>query len=95
MTPMAPGSIFHHISFRSTILQSFTFRFINQNPKIITLSFVYFRLSLSDLTFASNREAIDNPFITLGANCLIVCEVFGDLCVDSPATAPEILLATS
>ena len=23
--PMAPGSIFHHISFRSTILQSFTF----------------------------------------------------------------------
>ena len=26
----APGSIFHYISFRSTILQSFTFRSINQ-----------------------------------------------------------------
>ena len=30
-------------------------------------------LSLSDLTFASNCEGIDNPFIALGANGLIVC----------------------
>ena len=30
-------------------------------------------LSLSDLTFASNREGIDNPFIALCASCLIVC----------------------
>ena len=67
-----PGSIFHHISFRSTILQSFTFRSINQKPKN-TLSFVY--LSLLDLSFASNHEGIDNPFIALGASCLIVVHV--------------------
>src|SRR4051812_30145280 len=36
-------------------------------PKIFTL------LSLSDLTFASDREGIDNPFITLVARFLIVC----------------------
>ena len=63
------SSIFHHISFRSTILQSFIFRSINQKPKN-TLPFVY--LSLLDLTFASNHEGIDNPFITLGVSCLIV-----------------------
>ena len=87
---MAPGSIFHHISFRSsifhhisfwsTILQSFTFRSINQKPKNI-LSFVY--LSLSDLTFATDREGIDNPFAALSASCLIVCAGIGDLCVVS------------
>ena len=42
-------------------------------PKIFTLLFVYFHLSLSDLTFASNREGIDNPFIALVARFLIVC----------------------
>ena len=36
-------------------------------PKIFTL------LSLSDLTFASDREGIDNPFIVLVARFLIVC----------------------
>ena len=36
-------------------------------PKIFTL------LSLSDLTFASDREGIDNPFIMLVARFLIVC----------------------
>ena len=87
---MDPGSIFHHISFRSTIfhhisfqstiLQSFIFRSINQKPTNI-LSFVY--LSLSDLTFACNREGIDNPFIALGASCLIVCAGIGDLCIVS------------
>ena len=35
-----PGSIFHHISFRSTTLQSFIFRSINQKtPKIFYLLF--------------------------------------------------------
>ena len=42
-------------------------------PKIFTLLFVYFHVSLSYLTFASNCEGIDNPFIALGASCLIVC----------------------
>ena len=37
-------------------------------PKIFIL------LSLLDLTFASGREGIDNPFITLVARFLIVCE---------------------
>ena len=43
---MAPGSIFHHISFRSTILfsnllflESFTFRSINEKPKNIYFIF--------------------------------------------------------
>ena len=36
-------------------------------PKIFIL------LSLSDLTFASDREGIDNPFIALVARFLIVC----------------------
>ena len=36
-------------------------------PKIFIL------LSLSDLTFASGREGIDNPFIALFARFLIVC----------------------
>ena len=36
-------------------------------PKIFTL------LSLSDITFASGREGIDNPFIALVARFLIVC----------------------
>ena len=30
-------------------------------------------LSLSDLTFASGREGIDNPFIVLVASSLFVC----------------------
>ena len=40
-----PGSIFHHISFRSTISHSFTFRSINQKPKryllYLLFSFIY------------------------------------------------------
>ena len=51
-----PGSIFHHISFRSIIivfdllfLQSFTFRSIN--PKIFTLPFIYlYQISLLQVT---------------------------------------------
>ena len=71
---MAPGSIFHHISFQSTILVSFYFilqsllsNLYNKNTKNIIL------LSLSDLTFVFDREGIDNPFIALVARFLIVC----------------------
>ena len=46
-------------------------------PKIFTL------LSLSYLTFVSDREGIENPFIALGASCLIACVGIGDLCVVS------------
>ena len=52
-------------------------------PKIFTLSFVQFNLSLLDLAFASNREGIYHPFIALGASCLIVCAGIGDLYVVS------------
>ena len=74
---MAPGATFHHISFRSTILvsyllllQSFTFQSINQKYQKYYFT-VY--LSLSDLTFASNREGIDNPFIALVVSSQFVC----------------------
>ena len=47
-------------------LQSSLFNLYNKIPKIFIL------LSLSDLTFASGREGIDNPFIALVARLLIV-----------------------
>ena len=52
---MAPGSIFHHISFWSTILQSFTFRSINQKYQkyllYLLFSFIYlYQISLLQVT---------------------------------------------
>ena len=46
-------------------------------PKIFTL------LSLLYLTFVSDREGIDNPFIALGASWCLFVQVFGELCVVS------------
>ena len=63
---MAPWSIFQHTCFRSTILQSFIFISINQRKQKYLVNFLFY-LSLSDVTFAIDREGIDNPFITLGA----------------------------
>ena len=40
-------------------------------------------LSLLDLTFASGREGIDNPFIALVARFIFVCVGARDLCVAS------------
>ena len=71
--PMAPGSTFPHISFQSTILVYYLFSnlyfpiYTTKIPKIFTL------LSLPDLTFANDREGMDNPFIALVARFLIVC----------------------
>ena len=45
----------------------FTFTLYYKNTKNIILS------SLSDLTLVSDREGIDNPFITLVARFLFVC----------------------
>ena len=53
----------------------FTFIFIIKIPKNL--------LSLSDLTFASGREGIDNPFIALVARFLFVCVGTRDLSVVS------------
>ena len=57
----------HHISF--TILQSLLSNLYHRKPKNIYLIL----LSLSDLTFASVREGIDNSFIVFVAKFLIVC----------------------
>ena len=51
------------------ILQSLLSIYIIKIPKI----FILLLLSLSDLTLASGREGIDNPFITLVARFLFVC----------------------
>ena len=48
-------------------LQSLLSIYIIKIPKIFIL------LSLSDLTFASGHEGIDNPFIALVARFLFVC----------------------
>ena len=49
----------------------------HKNTKNVILS------SLSDLTFASGREGIDNPFIALVARFLFVCVGARDSCVAS------------
>ena len=70
---MAPGSIFHHNNLPSTsyfycrLFCNLYFPIYTKIPKIFIL------LSLSDLTFISDREGIDNPFIALVARLLIVC----------------------
>ena len=61
------------------ILQSLLSNLYHKNTKNIYLTL----LSLSDLTFASGREGIDNPFITLVARFLFVCAVMRDLHVVS------------
>ena len=68
---MAPGSILYHIN-----LPLFLLPFILQSL-LLVLSY------LPDLTFASGREGIDNPFITLVAKFLIVCAGTRDLGVVS------------
>ena len=79
MKPMVPGSIFYHISFRSILFCNLYFPiYIIKIPKIFILL-----LSLSDLTFASDREGIDNPFIALVARFLFVCVGVWDSRVDS------------
>ena len=67
---MAPESILYHISFQSTFICIFIFcTYIIKYQKYI----YHIILSLSDLTFASGREGIDNPFIVLVASSLFVC----------------------
>ena len=64
------------IYFAIFVFQSiFTFNLIIKIPKILS--------SLSDLTFASGREGIDNPFIALVARFLFVCVGAWDLSVVS------------
>ena len=81
---MAPGSIFHHINLPSTsyflhhfYFALFTLYLYHKTTKNIILSY------LSDLTFVSDREGIDNPFIALVARILFVCVGARDSCVAS------------
>ena len=68
--PMAPRSISYHICFQCTSICIFTFCiYIIKYQKYIYLII----LSLLDLTFASGREAIDNPIIVLVASSQFVC----------------------
>ena len=80
MEPVAPGSILHHINLPTTsyfwrrfYFTFFTLHLYHKNTKNIILS------SLSDLTFASGREGINNPFIALVARFLFVCAGTRDL----------------
>ena len=79
-----PGSTLHHIIF---LLTSYFCRrlFCNLYFPICTTKIpkIFILLSLSDLTFASGHEGIDNPFITLVARFLIVCAGTRDLRVVS------------
>jgi len=80
---MAPGSIFNHISFRSTVLQSFTFRSINQKTQnyllYLLFSFIYrYQISLLQLTVKGLTT-----LYRVGCKCLIVCAGIDDLCVVS------------
>ena len=82
--PMAPGSIFHHINLPPTCYFC-RFLFCNLYFSIYTTKILklFVLLSLLDLTFASGREGIDNPFIMLVARFLIVCAGTRDLHVVS------------
>ena len=63
-----PRVYFPSYNFRSILFCNLYFTiYIIKIPKIFIL------LSLSDLTFASGREGIDNPFIVLVARFLFVC----------------------
>ena len=60
----------YYSSFLFTFFAIFYFPFHNQKYQKYYFT-VY--LSLSDLTFASGHEGIDNPFIALVASSLFVC----------------------
>ena len=67
---MGPRSIFHHISFRSTLFCNLYFSiYIIKIPKIFMLCYHLYQISL----FASGREGIDNPSYTLGCKYFVVC----------------------
>mgnify|MGYP005844076339 CR=1 FL=1 len=61
------------------IYLAFTFYFASLYQKYEK----YYLSSLSDLTFVSDREGIDNPFIALVARFLFVCVGARDLSVAS------------
>ena len=88
MKPMAPGSIFHHISFRSTILVScllsfsiFHFPFRKPKiPKIFTLPFIYlYQISPLQVTV----KGLTTPLSRWVQGWCLFVQVFGGLRVVS------------
>ena len=91
--PMAPGSIFHHISFQSTILVSYLLSFATfyfpvhkpKIPKIFTLPFIYlYQISLLQVTVKGLTTCLSR---WVQGWCLFV-QVFGGLrvvsyCIDT------------
>ena len=74
---MAPGSLSYNITSRLLFCNLYFPIYIIKIPKIFIL------LSLSELTFVSDREGIGNPFIVLVARFLFVCAGTRDLRVVS------------
>jgi len=75
--PMAPGSTLLHRSFRSTIIVYYLFCNLYFSIYTTKIPKIFIFLSLSDLTFASYCEGIDNPFYRIGCEvlvCLCRCE---------------------
>ena len=72
----------YNLSFRSTILAIFYFPIYK--PKNTKNIYFIVYLSLSDLTFASNHEGIDNPFIVLGASLFDCLFMYSVICALSP-----------
>ena len=78
---MAPRSIFYHISFRSTILQSFTFRSINQKYQ----KYLLYRLAISIRSHFCKWTWRDwQPLYRVGCKFVwLFVQVFSDLCIVS------------
>ena len=83
--PMAPGSIFHHISFRSTILVSylfyfaiFTFQSIQQKYQK-DLSYYLYHISLLQVVV----KGLTTPLSRWLQGSYLFVQVLGDLCVVS------------
>ena len=71
---MAPESVFYYNTSLFDYIASRLLFFNHYFPIYTTkISKIFTLLSLLDLTFASDREGIDNPFIVLVARFLIVC----------------------
>ena len=77
-----PGSIFHHISFRSTILV-FDYFLCNLLLSIYIIKIpknIYLIIIISIRShFANNHEGIDNPFVTWVSSWCLFVQVFGGL----------------
>ena len=67
-----PSYKFPIYNFRFLFLLLCNLYFPFHKPKIPKILLYYLSISIRS-HFANNHEGIDNPFIVLGASCLIVC----------------------